>query len=283
MLPQFRMCKNEFPAVDDLVFVEIVSLNDNGATCRLLEYADRDCFLGINDWSRKRIKSVNFTKVGTRHVVHIIRVDEDKNYIDVARKHVTPEEIEKHSEVFKKSCIVYNMFQRVSQVTSVPIETLYEHIGWPLTLVYPHVHDAFMASVRNPSLMDPYLESLKLISVDAASTLVEIIAHRMKSIQVKVCGKVKVMCHSEEGIEAIKKSIMSAKIATQSDNFPLDIVVEACPIYCIYTRSYDEAGAREAVKNCMSAIKEAISAQPGGVFEIYQDAKVLEKGVDAAI
>ena len=35
-LPNFRFYQREFPQVDDLVFVEIISVNDNGATCALL-------------------------------------------------------------------------------------------------------------------------------------------------------------------------------------------------------------------------------------------------------
>lgn len=37
---------------------------------------------------------------------------------------------------------------------NIPLETLYETIGWPLSRKYGHAYDAFKISITDPSVFD---------------------------------------------------------------------------------------------------------------------------------
>lgn len=278
------MCKDELPPIGSMVLVEITKVDSEGASCILLEYANHEAFLSINDWSRKRIKNVNFTRPGTRHVVQVVRSEAERGYVDVAKKHVTPQEAETYEAQFKKTCVVHNMFQRVSQVSGAPMLSLYTSIGWPLAqegreAPTPfHSLDAFTLSLGRPEILAGYLDALIFdhqaddVHRLAADELKKIIAHRLKVQPVKVVQRVKVMCYSERGIDAVKDALLAGRAAGSTDEFPLAIAVESCPIYTISTSSLNEEGARKAIQKCMDAIRDTITSPDvcgtgGGIFE----------------
>lgn len=55
----------------------------------------------LSELSRRRIRSINkLIRVGRNECVVVIRVDKDKGYIDLSKRRVSQEEIEKCEEKF---------------------------------------------------------------------------------------------------------------------------------------------------------------------------------------
>ena len=270
-LPEFRMYEREYPAIDSLAMAEITEITDHGATCRLIEYADKEATITFNDWSRKKIKSAtHFVRVGTRHIVQILRVDEEKGYIDVGRRNVTPTESKEYEEYFKKTCAVHNMLQRLSVVTEIALPDIYESYAWFLYRDFPHAHDVLFEASKNPQLLDKYndpLDALMTLQTLPSVEFVKIIQHRLHVPPVKVVCKIKVSCLDADGLDRVKEALRHGLQAANSELFPLDIVVEACPVYIISTKSDNKKGAKQAVLNCSNAIKEYMMHVTGGIFE----------------
>ncbi len=163
-----RFYRRQFPVVDEVVMVKILSVTDLGATCCLLEYNDiegllspplsshvkqrltkrerkknkiktknvtntQTGFIASSDYSRKRIRSVKkLMRVGKQEVLQVLRVDEDKGYVDLSKKLLTPKDIEVCSERFEKAKIVNGILRRLSEMRKVPVRDLYEQFGWGL-------------------------------------------------------------------------------------------------------------------------------------------------------
>jgi len=53
-----RFYSNEFPEVEDLVMVEISTVNEDGAYVRLLEYNDKEALILASNTTRKRVRNV---------------------------------------------------------------------------------------------------------------------------------------------------------------------------------------------------------------------------------
>lgn len=60
---------------------------------------------------------------------------------------MSPEDIIKCEERYNKSKMVHSIMRHVAEKTNVPIEKLYETIGWPLNRKYGHAIDAFKLSI----------------------------------------------------------------------------------------------------------------------------------------
>jgi translation initiation factor 2 alpha subunit (eIF-2alpha) len=72
-----RFYRRQFPLVDEVVMVKILSVTDLGATCCLLEYNEIEGFIASSDYSRKRIRSVKkLMRVGKQEVLQVSNAKE---------------------------------------------------------------------------------------------------------------------------------------------------------------------------------------------------------------
>merc|ERR1712212_1334613 len=113
--------ENKYPEIDDVVMVNVRSIADMGAYVHLLEYNNIEGMILLSELSRRRIRSINkLIRVGRTEPVVVIRVDKDKGYIDLSKRRVSPEDIERCTEVFSKAkavnCILKQKLRRKAQV-----------------------------------------------------------------------------------------------------------------------------------------------------------------------
>lgn len=76
-----RFYRDQWPKVGDLVVVEIMQVNQEGAYVRLLEYDGIEGLILASSVSTKRIKNVRqFLRVGTQDVMSVCTLDQkDEN------------------------------------------------------------------------------------------------------------------------------------------------------------------------------------------------------------
>ncbi|CAO3595599.1 unnamed protein product [Absidia cylindrospora] len=96
--------------------VNVRQIADMGAYVRLLEYGDCEGMILLSELSRRRIQSVQkLIRVGRNEVVVVLRVDEEKGYIDLSKRRVTPEDIARCEEKFNKSKAVHSILRHVAE------------------------------------------------------------------------------------------------------------------------------------------------------------------------
>merc|ERR1712156_274692 len=102
-MSQCRFYEKKFPEIDDVVVVNVRSIADMGAYVHLLEYNNIEGMILLSELSRRRIRSINkMVRVGKDEIVSVLRVDKDKGYIDLSKRRVSPEDVERCTEVFSK-------------------------------------------------------------------------------------------------------------------------------------------------------------------------------------
>ena len=78
-----RYYAQEYPKIDDVVMVEVNSLDETAAYVQLLEYNNIEARILLSEFSR-RIHSINKpTRVGKTEPVVVIRVDEEKGNFEL--------------------------------------------------------------------------------------------------------------------------------------------------------------------------------------------------------
>lgn len=129
-----RLYSSLLPDVNDIVMVQIIDIDDaTGAKCKLLEYGEIDGFVPINEFSKHRIKSMKqiFQK-GLTYPLQVIRVEENKGYVDLSKKHVTPTEIKDCLKRYKEAKAADSILQRAATLCRIPKIEIYEKCIWPL-------------------------------------------------------------------------------------------------------------------------------------------------------
>lgn len=298
-----RMRKNEYPFVDEVLMVEVTDVTDTGVSCKLLQYDNHEAYMSINEWSRKRVKSMkNFTKSGIRFAAQVLRVEPEKGYVDVSKKNVTQEEGVNADETFKKECNIYNIIQRVSTVSTLPMLDLYESWIWPISNLTKNNNDIdqveslFVKSMDDVQVLHPFMENLKNnISNNATDSnaikeccntaemeLIKVISHRYVKKPVKIAAKVKVFCHGLEGVDAVKQALSEGKkaslgvIDTTNNNQTLFITVDACPVYNIFMTSLNDKLAMDTVEKSIKQIEYFCKQKSSLNFEVVEPAHIIK-------
>merc|ERR1712118_539791 len=99
-----RMYEPKFPEIDDVVMVQVKSIASMGAYVSLLEYNGIEGMILLSELSKRRIRSISkLLKVGRQEAVMVLRVDEEKGYIDLSKRRVSKEDVDACEDKFNKS------------------------------------------------------------------------------------------------------------------------------------------------------------------------------------
>jgi translation initiation factor 2 subunit 1 len=262
----YRQC---FPKVDELVMVEVLHVDQVGASVSLLEYNGIEGLIMLGELSKKRIRSVTkLTRVGRKEVVTVIRVDQSKGYLDLSKKQVTAENISECEKKFQKAKSVNNILRHVAQTTSTDIEKLYETIGWPLYEKYEHALDAFKIAVTEPEKVFEGLE----MTPEIRESLLYVIRNRLAPQAIRISSEFSVTCFEYEGIDSIKAALSAGR---DLDAEKVKIRLIAAPLYSMVITTVHKTQGLELANASLKRISEEILKLKGS-FSIKEAPHVID-------
>jgi len=255
------MYDEKYPAVDDLVIVQVKNVAEMGAYVSLLEYDNIEGMILLSELSRRRIRSINkLIRVGRTEVVMVLRVDKDKGYIDLSKRRVSPEDIAKCEEKYNKSKAVHSIMRHVSEVCKVPILDLYKSFCWDLYKKFGHAYDAFKLAVTQP---DKVLSGYKL-SDEVKAALQKNIARRLTPQAMKLRADIEVTCFAAAGIDAIKEALQAGEAAGNKE-VPVKIKLVAPPLYVMMTTCMSKERGIKVLEDACAAIQKIIKEKGGNL------------------
>merc|ERR1712183_171827 len=224
----------------------------------------------------RRIRSINkLIRVGRTEPVVVIRVDKDKGYIDLSKRRVSKEDIEKCTEKYSKAKAVNSIVRHVAEIlgfkSNEELEDLYRKTAWyyeTRAKKQGTAYDYFKQSVADPSLLD----ALEL-DENAKAVLVENIHRKLTQQAVKIRADFECSCFTYEGIDAVKDALR-AGIAVGSQEIPIKINLIAPPVYVMTCSTPEKAEGLALLNDGCKAVEEKIISS-GGIFKIQMDPKVV--------
>jgi translation initiation factor 2 subunit 1 len=270
-----RFYKQKFPELEDVVMVNVKSIAEMGAYVMLLEYNNIEGMILLSELSRRRIRSINkLVRVGRNECVVVIRVDTDKGYIDLSKRRVSPEDIQRCEEKYNKAKTVNSILRRVAEnleYTNEQLEDLYERTAWKLEEGKPpgSAYEVFKKAVVTPSVLDvcTFQEKEK-------EELMTYIKHRLTPNPVKISSVIEVSCYGYDGIDAVKESLKSG-LKRSTEEMPIKINLIAPPQYVMATTTLDQTEGIASLNAAIQIIKERIEDIEGGLFNVKVEPKVV--------
>ncbi|KAI1729713.1 s1 RNA binding domain-containing protein [Ditylenchus destructor] len=114
-----RFYSNEFPDIEDTVMVKVHKIGEMGAYVTLSEYNNKEGMILLSELSRRRIRSVNkLVRVGRSECVAVIRVDQDKGYIDLSKRRVYTKDVIQCEDRFAKAKVISSILRHVAEQAS---------------------------------------------------------------------------------------------------------------------------------------------------------------------
>lgn len=271
------MYESPYPEVDDLVMVTVQQIADMGAYVTLNEYNNLEGMVLLSELSRRRIRSVQrLIRVGKTEVVVVLRVDREKGYIDLSKRRVSPEEVEKFEEKFNKSKAVHSIMRHVAEKLDMSLESLYQQVGWPLYKKYGHAFEAFKLALNEPEAVWSSLPG----PVDPAirAELTQSIVRRLTPQKMKLRADVEVACFGYEGIDAVRAALAAGE-AVSTDEITIKVKLVAPPLYVLLSTCMDKSRGLELMTRALDQIESTIKPL-GGQVVIKMKPKAVSENED---
>ncbi|XP_076172605.1 eukaryotic translation initiation factor 2 subunit alpha [Ptiloglossa arizonensis] len=277
MVLSCRFYKEKYPEVEDVVMVNVRSIAEMGAYVHLLEYNNIEGMILLSELSRRRIRSINkLIRVGKTEPVVVIRVDKEKGYIDLSKRRVSAEDVEKCTERYAKAKAVNSILRHVAELLHYDnddqLEELYQKTAWHFEEKYKKqkasAYDFFKQSVLDPSILAECG-----LDEHTKEVLLNNIKRKLTSQAVKIRADVEVACYGYEGIDAVKAALKTG-LALSTDELPIKINLIAPPLYVMTTSTPEKQDGLKALSDAIDVIQNKITSL-GGVFNVQMAPKVV--------
>jgi translation initiation factor 2 subunit 1 len=256
--------------------VNVTKVTEVAAYVTLLEYGNIEGMILSSELSRKRIRSMNkLIRVGRNEVVVVLRVDEEKGYIDLSKKQVNPDDVLLCEDRYMKAKTVHSIMNRCAQQFDNTIEEVYTRIGWPLYERYGHAHTAFKLQLSSEEHEDIY-QGLD-VSPEERAFLHEYTAKRLAPPPVKLRADVEVGCTRYEGVEAVRAALQAGMSVTdESSEEQVQIKLIAPPLYVFYLTTTNREQGIRLLEQAIERTREVILSKQG-VIEVTHPPRAVTK------
>jgi len=276
MVISCRFYEQRYPEIDDVVMVNVRSIADMGAYVHLLEYNNIEGMILLSELSRRRIRSINkLIRVGRTEPVVVIRVDKDKGYIDLSKRRVSKEDIERCTEKYSKAKAVNSIVRHVAEIlgykTNEELEELYRKTAWHFeakSKKQGSAYDYFKQGVTEQALLKDLGLDDKTLEI-----LIENIQRKLTQQAVKIRADFEVSCFTYEGIDAVKESLR-AGMALSTTEVPIKINLIAPPLYVMTASTPERQDGLQLLTEGCRVVEEKIKAA-GGNFTMQMAPKVV--------
>jgi len=258
----FRMYESQFPEIDDVVMVQVRSIAEMGAYVSLLEYNNIEGMILLSELTRRRIRSINkLIRVGKQEVCMVLRVDKEKGYIDLSKRRVSAEDVQKCDERFQRSKAVHSIVRHVAETTHSEMESLYQRTAWPLYRKYGHAYEAFRLAISDPDTIFNE-DNMPGLELTLQTAMLADIAKRLTPTAVKVRADIEVTCFHYEGINAIKRALLKG-VAMGTEDLPIKIKLVAPPLYVMLCSTLDKTQGIELLNQAIEVMQTDIRSSKG--------------------
>ena len=101
--------------------MQVKRIVDMGSYVSLLEYDNHEGMLLNSELSKRRIRSLaKLVKVGKTEICMVLRVDQEKGYVDLSKRRVEPEDATAKEESFAKAKAVHGIMRRTKGLEGPP-------------------------------------------------------------------------------------------------------------------------------------------------------------------
>lgn len=203
-----RDYENILPECGSATVVSIKDSNEMGIYVSLLEFGEVEGLLLFSEVSRRRIRSMaKLIKKGKKEIVSVIRVDNDKSYIDVSKRQISEIEVNYMKKKRNYGKIVNLISNNFSRVISIDFEEVKLRWIWLLYRKYSHPIKALKFLLKFPDTLFTNIDLEK----NQLSIFSKNLRKKMPINVLKIEVEFEIICFLLDGIKTIKNSLNSIK------------------------------------------------------------------------
>lgn len=226
----------------------ITNIQYHSVFANLDEYQNKGGMIHISEVSPGRIRNIReFVEEGKKVVCKVLRVNEQKGYIDLSLRRVNEAQKRAKLNEIKKEQLAENIVEYVAKKNKEAPESLYKRIADKLIPQYGALYPAFeQAALGNHDLTKDGIEA-KL-----AEELKTIIKQRIKPPEVTIKGTLKLTSYEPNGVEIVRKALIENKAEF------LEVTYLGAGAYGVIVTSKDYKTAEAILDRFVSGVTETM-------------------------
>lgn len=275
-----RFYEAEFPELDDVVVVQVKRIVDMGAYVSLLEYDNQEGMMLLSELSKRRIRSVaKLLRVGRTEICMVLRVDQEKGYVDLSKRRVEPEDATAKEESFARAKAVHGIMRHVAQTHDIPVNDLCVKASWPLHKKYTDAFEAYKKHINEEINLweeidfsqpgDDLTHLADKIKEDIETNL----KRRLIQQTVRLRAKVDCSCNEYEGIDAVRDALFEGMKASKEE-CEVKINLVAHPNFVLTCVCKEKALGLSALDEACDRIKACIE-EKGGEYALRSKPEIM--------
>jgi len=239
--------KQGFPEESELVLCTVTSVQYHSVFVDIDEYG-KSGLIHISEVSPGRIRNIrDFVREGKKVVCKVLRINEEKGYIDLSLRRVNESEKRRKINEIKKEQTAEKVIEIAAGKIGVKTEDLYRELSEKIKS-YGSLHSFFEEASKDESLLESIAIDKKHLKI-----IGETVKQRIKTTEVEITGKLKITTYAPNGIEIIKESLKKAE-DTSSGRIIISYLGSGLYRFMVRANEY-----KEAEKLLKNAAESAIS------------------------
>jgi len=249
----------EWPEVGELVLTSVKQITNYGVYVKLDEYG-KEGFLHISEISSSWVRNIrDYVHDGEKVVLKVLRVDPEKQHIDLSLRRVTRSERRETTLLWKQTKKAEGLLRSASQKLGIPAEQLHEKVWLPLEQAFGTAYEGLEKAARE----GPEVLLEKGLPKELAETLAETAKDKIRFSVVKINGNLNISCQKSDGVLKIKEALKKAQTVTTSRGAKVEIFTVSPPKYRIEVTAGDHKEANDIMKRVADAAIEGITKAGG--------------------
>ncbi len=196
--------RSGFPEEGELVLCTVTKVQSHSVFARLDEF-DKGGMIHISEVSPGRIRNIrDFVKEDKVVVCQVLRVNEERGYIDLSLRRVNENQKRKKLEEIKHEQKAEKIIEALAQQLKKKTEEVYQDIFTAVSKQYMLLHLCFQ---------DVAKDEIRLEDVDVPKIYIpllnDLINQRIKPKEVYVGGKLLLQSYASNGVDIVKSALLA--------------------------------------------------------------------------
>ncbi|RLF08216.1 MAG: translation initiation factor IF-2 subunit alpha [Thermoprotei archaeon] len=245
--------RRNIPHYNELVIGTVEEIYDHGAFVSLDEYGGLQAYIPLNEVSHSWFRGIReVLKKGQKRVFKVIRVDKRKSIVDISLKRVSESERKQKLLEWKRLQRADKLLEIAAKKLGRNLEEAYKKAGWKLEDYYGEI----FAGLEEAALRGEVALEEAGIGEPWKSVLTELAKAHIKFSIAKISGIFHLECPQSDGIERIKKILLSWRDSVKLDSdVKVRIYTLGSPKYKIDIESLDYKTAESVLKKILNVVQ----------------------------
>lgn len=246
-----------FPEAGDLVLCTVKKILFHSIFVDLDEYENKEGMIHISEIAPGRIRNIrDYVKEDKKIICKILKVDKEKNYIDLSLRRVGSGARATKNNEYKQEQKAEKLLEQTGKKLNLDLKQMYEQAGNMILEEYGSLYNCFQDVVVNGKTV---LDNLKInpkIKEELSSTIIE----KIKLPEVKIKGNLMLQYFTGDGIEKIKEILINIEELSK------DKVIVRCnyisaPQYRITVTGPDYKSAEKIFGNIENLVEKLVKKE----------------------